>query len=77
MLKKYFYLLLLFCGFSSIGQESATIFTVARSGTLAEAQKLFKQNNKVVNQINDAGYSPLILACYRGNTEVVKFLINN
>ena len=63
--------------FSSFAQESKTIFDVARSGTLTEANKLFQQNPKVVNEVNDAGYSPLILACYRGNTEVAKFLINN
>jgi ankyrin repeat protein len=77
MVKKYAYLLLLFCSFSSFSQESSTIFDVARSGTLIEATKLFQQNPQVVNEINDAGYSPLILACYRGNAEVAKFLINN
>lgn len=77
MVKKYAFLLLFFCSFSSIAQESKTIFDVARSGTLAEANKLFQQNPKVVNQINDAGYSPLILACYRGNTKVAEFLIKN
>ncbi len=77
MIKNYFYLIFFFCTLSSFSQESSTIFDVSRSGTVAQAKILFKQNPKIINEINDAGYSPLILACYRGNTEVAKFLINN
>nr|WP_241773538.1 ankyrin repeat domain-containing protein [Chryseobacterium sp. Leaf394] len=36
-----------------------------------------KNNPDVINQTNENGFSPLILACYRGNTEVADFLIDN
>jgi ankyrin repeat protein len=77
MVKNYFYLIFLFFTLSSFAQKSSTIFDVARTGTVAEAKALFEQNLKVVDEINEAGYSPLILACYRGNTEVAQFLIEN
>ncbi len=77
MVKKYLSFILMLLALSCFSQEAKTIFDVARSGTLNEASELFKKNPKIVNSINEAGYSPLILACYRGNTEVAKFLIKN
>lgn len=77
MVKKYFLLILFFTSIFSFAQEKTSIFDVARTGTLAEAQTLFQQNPKCVNEVNEAGYPPLILACYRGNTEVAQFLIEN
>lgn len=79
MLKNYiafFVVLLSFCA-NAQQVEMKNIFDVARTGTLSEATALFQEDSKVVNEINDEGYSPLILACYRGNTEVAQFLINN
>ena len=38
---------------------------------------LFKKDKNIVNAIDANGSSMLILACYRGNHEVAKFLINN
>lgn len=59
-------------------QENAkSIYDVARSGTVAEVKELMKQNPDIINQINENGFSPLILACYRGNTEVAKYLIDH
>jgi len=58
-------------------EKAKSIFDIARSGTVAEVQELMKQNPDVINQTNDNGFSPLILACYRGNNEVAKFLIDN
>lgn len=79
MLKKYFYLIAVILPFCANSQsvDAKNIFDVARSGTSLEAKTLFQNNPKVVNEINGAGYSPLILACYRGNTEVAAYLINN
>lgn len=58
-------------------EKTKSIFDIARSGTVAEIKDLMKQNQEVINQTNENGFSPLILACYRGNVEVVKFLIEN
>ena len=51
------------------------IFTVARSGSLQEIEILYKENPELINKSNENGYSPLILASYRANIPVVKFLI--
>lgn len=62
---------------SLLTAQEKTIFDIARSGTVTEVQNLMKQNPDVVNQVNEGGFSPLILACYRGNIEVAKFLIDH
>ncbi|MGH1519786.1 ankyrin repeat domain-containing protein [Chryseobacterium sp. JK1] len=68
----------IFLGSLLYAQEKAkSIFDIARSGTVTEVQDLMKQNPDIINQVNDNGFSPLILACYRGNTEVANFLINH
>ncbi|SMC53287.1 ankyrin repeat domain-containing protein [Chryseobacterium sp. YR221] len=71
-------LLMVFLGSLVFAQEKAkSIFDIARSGTVTEVQELMKQNPDVINQTNESGFSPLILACYRGNVEVAKFLIDH
>ena len=77
MLKKHLLSILILLYVSAFAQETPTVFEVARSGTLIQVTALFQENPKVVNAINEAGFSPLILACYRGNTEVAQFLIEN
>ena len=77
-MKNIILLLGLFLGsFLSAQEKVKSIFDIARSGTVAEVQELMKQNPDVINQVNENGFSPLILACYRGNIEVAKFLIDN
>ncbi|MDW9379895.1 ankyrin repeat domain-containing protein [Chryseobacterium sp. JV558] len=58
-------------------EKAKSIFDIARSGTVPEVQELMKQNPDIINQVNENGFSPLILACYRGNTSVADFLIEN
>lgn len=58
-------------------EQTKTIFDVARNGTVDEVKGLMKQNPDIINQPNENGFSPLILACYRGNTDVAKFLIDH
>lgn len=55
--------------------QQKSIFDVARNGTLHEIEVLYKENKNYINEINEYGFSPLILACYKGNSEVAKFLI--
>ncbi len=61
----------------SAQEKAKSIYDIARSGTVAEVKELMKQNPDIINQINENGFSPLILACYRGNTEVAKYLIDH
>jgi ankyrin repeat protein len=68
--------LLSFASFSA--QEKAkSVFDIARTGTVTELKELMKKDPNIINQTNESGFSPLILACYRGNVEVAKFLIDN
>lgn len=75
-MKKLLVAVLLLCLFSSQAQDK-NVFDIARSGTLTEIQDLYKSNPDLINSLNESRTSPLILACYRGNVEVAKFLIEN
>lgn len=63
--------------FVSAQEKAKSVFDIARSGTLEELKELMKQNSDIINQTNENGFSPLILACYRGNIAVADFLIDN
>ena len=58
-------------------QEKIDVFEIARKGTIDQAKEVIKTNPNAFKVINSDGYPPLILACYRGNIEVAKFLIDN
>lgn len=53
------------------------IFDIARNGTVEEVQLLEAKNKDTINAINPAGFTSLILACYKGNTTVASYLIKN
>lgn len=55
--------------------QQKSIFDVARNGTLQEIELFYSKNINCINEINENGFSPLILACYKGNSEIAKFLI--
>lgn len=74
-MKIYLFLVVLMFGFLGYAQDK-NVFDVARSGTVQEMESLMKQNPDVINSVNQMGFSPLILACYRGNVEVAKYLID-
>lgn len=77
MTKNYILLLsFLFCQ-AIYSQQKADVFDLARKGTVEQAKELLKADPKAFNAVNAEGYSPLILACYRSNNEVAKFLIDN
>lgn len=61
----------------SFAQEKLNVFDIGRKGTVEQAKEILKSNPKAFNIVNDEGYSPLVLACYRGNNDVAKFLIEN
>lgn len=74
-MKRYLLLLFVLVGILGFSQDK-DVFDVARSGTVPEMEILIKQNPEIVNSVNPMGFSPLILACYRGNVEVAKYLID-
>ena len=75
-MKKYISIILIFVAFLVNAQEKS-IFDIARSGSLDEMKLAFKTKPESINQTNENGSSTLILASYRGNIEVAKFLIAN
>jgi ankyrin repeat protein len=77
-MRNFILLLGIFLGTILSAQEKEkSIFDIARSGTVAEVKELMEQNPEIINQTNESGFSPLILACYRGNTEVAQYLIDH
>ncbi len=75
MIKKILYFFTIFMSFQGIAQKD--IFTIARSGTVEEVKEIMKSNPSVINELNDRGFTPLILACYKNNNDVAKFLIDS
>ena len=53
------------------------VFAVSRNGSLLELQELIKSDIDCINNINENGYSTLILAIYSNNVEVAKYLVQN
>ncbi len=77
-MKKIIFLVLFQLVFNfSLAQEKLNVFDIGRKGTVEQAKEILKLNPKAFNIVNEEGYSPLVLACYRGNNEVAKFLIEN
>jgi ankyrin repeat protein len=52
------------------------IHELARSGTVAEVEQFLIKEPDALNKLSDRGITPFILACYRGNNEVAKYLMN-
>jgi uncharacterized protein len=73
MKKTLFFMIFLAFTFLSNAQKM-DIFDVARKGTLEEIKAIYESNPEVINSINDGKSNPLILACYRNNTDVALFL---
>jgi ankyrin repeat protein len=52
------------------------IFAVARTGTVAEMTKIYKETPEKINEKNEYGYTPFLIACYNGNAEMVEYLVD-
>jgi ankyrin repeat protein len=76
-MKKIFALLVLLSALCNAQVKSKDVFDVARSGTVDEMKALVQLKKDTVNAVNQGGFSPLILACYRGNTPVAEYLAKN
>ena len=77
-MKKILYMLLFFVSVLCNAQtKPKDVFDVARSGTVDEMKALVQQKKDTINAINQSQFSPLILACYRGNTPVAEYLAKN
>jgi|Laugresp1bdmlbsn_1035097.scaffolds.fasta_scaffold01108_2 ankyrin repeat protein len=72
---KYIPILIFFISSPNLIAQQKNCFEIARKGTLYEMIKEYNSNNKVIDSIDTNTSSMLILACYRGNNDVAKFLI--
>ena len=70
-----------FCFFitslTTLKSQETSIFDIARKGTLAQLKSAIKKDANIINKISKEGYSSLTLACYSGNNEVAKYLIDH
>lgn len=70
-------LFLVFVAIQPIFSQEINCFDVARKGNLSDIKSLYAKDKSVINSVDDKGSSMLILACYRGNKDVAKFLLEN
>ncbi len=68
-------IIVLFCTIFANAQEKQNIFDIARKGSLEQMKEFYIQNPKSIFDINNDGNTALILATYRGNNAVAKFLL--
>jgi ankyrin repeat protein len=71
---------LLFAFFASVSlwaQSAPDVFEIARRGTESQAKEALSQNKNCFSIVNDEGFTPLILACYKGNVPVAKCIIQS
>jgi uncharacterized protein len=65
---------LFFCFTFFAHSQTTSVFDIARKGTLSEIKTIYKTTPESINAINEGKSNPLILACYRNNTDVAIFL---
>ena len=75
MIIRYYKVFSLFL-FLTINLFAQDIHELARNGSVAEVREFLIKEPEAINKLSDRGISPFILACYRGNNEVAKFLMN-
>lgn len=56
--------------------SQVTIFDVARSGKLEDIKRIEQGNVNAINDVDQNGFSPLILSCYKGNNTVAIYLLD-
>ncbi len=60
--------------------QGKDVFDTARAGTVEQMKALEAKNKDTINARNAMGFTPMILAVYRGNTPVAEYLaprVNN
>lgn len=76
-MKRILSVLLLLSALCNAQIKPKDVFDVARSGTVEEMKALVQTKKDTINALNHSGFSPLILACYRGNAPVAEYLAKN
>ena len=63
--------------FTSSFSYCQDIFEASRKGNLEAIKKMKQINSDTLNAVNNSGYTPLIIAGYRNQMEVVKYLLES
>jgi uncharacterized protein len=69
-----FLVCLLFVEFSAHSQD---VFESARTGNIKQLKKLISLDKDTIQKVNQMGFDPLMIACYRGETKCAVFLIEH
>ncbi|WP_170826794.1 ankyrin repeat domain-containing protein [Flavobacterium caeni] len=77
MMQHFILFLSVACCQALVAQNTADVFDIARKGTINQAKAVLTENPNAFDAINADGYSALILASYRGNNPMAKFLVDN
>lgn len=72
---KKFFILFFFIN-ASFAFAQNDIYDVCRKGSVSDLISIYSNNPESIDQSDEHGYTPLILACYHGNEEVVRFLLD-
>ena len=75
--KPYLIVFLISLSFSNVNAQKASLYDVARNGSLFELKELVNNDTDIINKTSKEGYSALTLACYYGNNDVAAYLIQN
>jgi uncharacterized protein len=73
-MKFKFLIIFLFFALFTVNAQEKNVFDIARKGTLEEIKAAYNKNPDIINTVDQNKSSTLILAAYRGNTEVALFL---
>jgi len=74
MIKTITFVIILFYTFLSFAQEE--IFDVARKGNVPAMKLVLEQDIDRIDQKNESGFTPLILASYSNNKAIVSYLLS-
>jgi len=56
---------------------SMSLLGAVSRGNLTAVRALLEQDTSQINEVNDSGYTPLMMACYYGHEECVRLLLDH
>lgn len=54
---------------------SQDVFECARTGNIQRLKELIELDKDTIYKVNEMGFDPLMIACYRGQTKCAEFLV--
>nr|WP_294857885.1 ankyrin repeat domain-containing protein [uncultured Fluviicola sp.] len=63
--------------FIGLSVHSQDVFESARTGNIKQLKKLIALDKDTIQKVNQMGFDPLMIACYRGQTKCAAFLIEH